>query len=82
MNQSTSSAGCQSIDGPRLSVFDPEASGASDDSTPEKTPAKKRTGKPAADRDLPLWQRKKMGEHSVKKIKGTVHYFRKRTRKR
>jgi integrase len=56
-----------------LAVFDPEAVGASSDQTPEKTPAKKRKAKPAADKDLPIWQRS--DGRWCRKIKGRVHYF-------
>jgi integrase len=73
MQQHTNSSGRQSIDGPRLAVFDPEAVSASSDSTPKPTPAKRRRGKPAADNGLPIWQRK--DGRWCRKIKGRVHYF-------
>lgn len=73
MNQSTFSPAVASIDVPRLAVFDPEASGAPSDPTPEKTPAKRRKGKPAADKGLPIWQRS--DGRWCRKIKGVVHYF-------
>jgi hypothetical protein len=63
-----------SISGPRLAIFDPEATTGPRDQTPEKTPARKRRGKPkSSTQDLPLWQR--ADGRWCRKIKGRVHYF-------
>lgn len=77
MNQFNISADRQSIDAPRLAVFDPEAEAVQTLVTPADTraakPKGKRKGKAAADKDLPLWKR---GDGRwCRKIKGRVHYF-------
>jgi hypothetical protein len=68
MRQSISSTSGESIDAPRLAVFNPEA-----DVTMAAVPAKPRKRKTKAAEDLPLWRRK--DGRWCRKIKGTVHYF-------
>lgn len=71
--QSNNSSIRESIDRPRLAVFDPEASAAPEEPTPDLTPKRKGKAKPKADKDLPLWQRK--DGRWCRKIRGDVHYF-------
>src|SRR5262245_57724762 len=68
MSQSISSTSGESIDAPRLALFNPEV-----DFSMPAAPAKPRKRKSKAAEDLPLWQRK--DGRWCRKIKGTVHYF-------
>jgi integrase len=71
MIESITLLAAESIDGPRLSLFNPEAVERKAAEPPETKPAKKRKGKVAD--DLPLWQRS--DGRWCRKINGQIFYF-------